>query len=213
MYCEKCGFNNSESVRFCIECGGPLKKEYSSEFSVETQITGQETPVTADIIGNADSYAMDADYRGMEGYQKSYTSDSYAMDADYRGMVSQKPAYTSSPYSGFLPSGNDPKMLPMARGGWNWGAFTFSWIWLLAHNMVTWGILLLFLNFISGLGIVASIYLGIKGNELAWTYRPFRNFQHFEETERVWNYWGIIFFILPLIMIAGFFIFMLLNEI
>jgi len=94
-----------------------------------------------------------------------------------------------------LPSGNDPKILYLAREGWNWGAFIFSWIWLLCHNMVPSGIALFLISFFFGpLTIAASIYLGIKGNELAWTYRPFKNLQHFEETEKAWSKWGLILF-------------------
>ena len=100
-------------------------------------------------------------------------------------------------YNTYLPSGNDPKLINMAREGWNWGAFMFTWIWLLCHNMVPFGIGLILASFFFGpLSIIASFYLGAKGNELAWTYKPFRNLQHFEETERAWSRWGLILFLI-----------------
>ena len=63
-----------------------------------------------------------------------------------------------------------------------------------SHNMIPWGLVVMFLSFFSGLGIFANIYLGVKGNELAWIYRPFRSFQHFEETQKAWGFWGGLVF-------------------
>ena len=170
MTCQKCGFQNSDSLKFCIECGSPLTYG-SSDFYDTDEKSG---------------YPEGAGYPEQAGYPERSAS---------MGGTSQYGIVCNT----YLPSGNDPKLLNMAREGWNWGAFLFTWIWLVCHNMVPFGIGLLLASFFFGpLSLIASFYLGAKGNELAWTYKPFRNLQHFEETERAWNRWGLGLFLVSL---------------
>lgn len=99
-----------------------------------------------------------------------------------------------------LPSGNDPALLPQVRG-WNWGAFFLSWIWAFAHGLALLGVLALVGWLAIGiLGLAMAIYLGVKGNELAWTQRPFRSLEHFREVQRIWRNWGIALFVLQVFL-------------
>jgi len=96
-------------------------------------------------------------------------------------------------------SGMKGPVPPELAGGWNWGAFWFSWIWLLNHRMVAPGVGLLVLSFIpyvSILGLGAAIYLGIKGNELGWQNRHFASVEDFKECQRIWARW-ILYLLLP----------------
>ncbi|MCL6629134.1 MAG: hypothetical protein K6U00_06005 [Armatimonadetes bacterium] len=81
--------------------------------------------------------------------------------------------------------------VPQEVKGWNWGAFALTPIWCAAMNM--WGcfIAYLLLNLLRGVGIFISLYFGFKGNEKAWRSREWQSVQHFVETQRVWNSWGI----------------------
>ncbi|MDQ7821802.1 MAG: hypothetical protein RDV48_03300 [Candidatus Eremiobacteraeota bacterium] len=94
-----------------------------------------------------------------------------------------------------LPSGNDPADLERFKG-WNWGACAFTGIWQIAFGMQAWGIIVLVSTlFLCFPGVIASLYLGAKGNELAWRYHSFASFDEYREAMRVWNYWGIVFII------------------
>jgi tetratricopeptide (TPR) repeat protein len=79
------------------------------------------------------------------------------------------------------------------RGGWNWGAFWFSWLWLINHGLVGWGIGLFFISLIPYLGglvaLGAHIYLGIQGNELGWQNRRFESTEHFKLVQKIWGGW------------------------
>jgi len=107
-----------------------------------------------------------------------------------------------------LPSGNDPALLPYVQG-WNWGAFVISWIWAFSHQLPGWGVGMLLLNLASWIPVIGfpfsliglglAIYLGIKGNELAWRQRPFQGLEHFRATERVWRTWGIVLFVMGIV--------------
>ncbi len=83
---------------------------------------------------------------------------------------------------------------PAELKGWNWGAFFLTWIWGLAHN--AWITLtVLFVGFIPLIGpLIAlglAIYLGVKGNELAWTNRKFKDLDEFNAVQKAWATWGV----------------------
>jgi len=108
-----------------------------------------------------------------------------------------------------LPSGNDPALLGQV-GGWSWGAFALSWIWAFAHRLPGWGAGILVLSIVSVVPLVGvlaavaclalSIYLGVVGNRLAWTNRPYQGIEHFRATERVWAIWGIVLFVIGIVV-------------
>lgn len=98
-----------------------------------------------------------------------------------------------------------------AKNSWNWGAFLLSWIWALGHAcwwpFIVILILLLmsyitivlifplgvsFLIMINLFQIALSIYLGIKGNSIAWENGCFENIDHFRRKERGWTIAGVI---------------------
>ncbi len=98
-----------------------------------------------------------------------------------------------------LPSGNDPALMEHIKG-WNWGAFFFNWIWLIPIN-IGLAIVIFFANmFTCGLAnLIFSIYLGIKGNELAWTNVHFRDVEEFKEIQKRWSIAGLVCVFLPMI--------------
>jgi len=68
-------------------------------------------------------------------------------------------------------------------------------VWTFAHRLYGWGIAILVLGCIPLLGNIViaaiSIYLAVKGNELAWQRRPFRHLDEFRAVQRIWRNWAI----------------------
>jgi len=207
MTCQKCGFQNNDAVKFCIECGSPLEYDSSDFYDTDEKSGYPEQAGYPERAGYPEQtgYPERAGYPEQTGYPERA---GYPEQTGYpeRAGYPERDTFRSGMARGYsivcntyLPSGNDPKLVNMAREGWNWGAFFFTWIWLVCHNMVPFGIGLLLASFFFGpLSLIASFYLGAKGNELAWTYKPFRNLQHFEETERVWSRWGLGLFLVSM---------------
>ena len=83
--------------------------------------------------------------------------------------------------------------LPYELRGWNWGAFVLSWIWGIANKSYI-SLLVIPLSFIPFLGLGMSVYLGVKGNELAWKNRQFSSLDQFRQIQKTWSYWGIALF-------------------
>ncbi len=128
-------------------------------------------------------------------------------------------------------SGTNTDVPPeIASMKWNWGAFGLGWIWLCGMNRVLAGILLFMgllllgvilrsivsaLNhnvinsatwamtgFTNAIGLVIQIYLGKKGNSIAWRYRKFNSVQHFIDVQTKWSMAGIIFYMCSLAITA-----------
>jgi membrane protein YqaA with SNARE-associated domain len=49
---------------------------------------------------------------------------------------------------------------------------------------------------------VWNVVLGLKGNEWAWQHRRFESMEQFEEIQAVWARWGLILFILGVVVPA-----------
>lgn len=73
--------------------------------------------------------------------------------------------------------------LPPELAGWNWGAFLLSWIWGLGNGVMI-ALLALIVPFF-------PIYLGLKGNELAWQNKQWDSVEQFKETQAKWTKWGV----------------------
>jgi hypothetical protein len=87
-------------------------------------------------------------------------------------------------------------LIPTGERRWNWGAFTFGWIWAIPHHLP----LLALLGVLPTVGLLVRLYLGLAGNELAWRNRYFEGgVDEFLRVERKWRkaaliYWSIILF-------------------
>lgn len=90
-------------------------------------------------------------------------------------------------------------VLPTELKGWSWGAFTLHWIWGIG-NQVWIAFLVLVLN------IIWAIVLGIKGREWAWQSKKWDSIEHFKKTQRTWDKWGKILFIIAIVISVLYFI-------
>ena len=84
--------------------------------------------------------------------------------------------------------------------GWSWGAFLLSWIWGIGNHV--W-IALLVLIPIAPINLIVAIYLGIKGNELAWRKKTWESPEQFIEVQKRWAKWGFVVLILAVVLAVG----------
>lgn len=87
---------------------------------------------------------------------------------------------------------------------WNWGAFLLSWIWAFGHGLAMWGVIGLIACFVPAIGSMVAlgiaIYLGIKGNELAWQTGKYLSIEELKEKEKKWTKWAVIIFIISIVL-------------
>ena len=107
----------------------------------------------------------------------------FATPADILSQLPQSPAGLDSPVG--VPNTSSPVSNDIA--GWNWGAFLLPLFWSIGNQ--TW---IGLISIISPLGIIMGIYLGLKGNELAWKNRKFESVDQFKAVQKAWTKWGLI---------------------
>lgn len=78
---------------------------------------------------------------------------------------------------------------PPGVKGWSWGAFLFNWLWAVFNK--TWIGLLALTPYV---GFIVSIYLGVKGRELAWKNKRWESLEHFNRVQKSWSVWGAVLF-------------------
>lgn len=94
---------------------------------------------------------------------------------------------------------------PSILSTWNWGAFCLSWIWSVC-NGIYWPLIMIALNFIPYIGVLCSlgicIYLGLKGNEMAWVNAKQKgtDVYSFESTQGDWNMLGLVLFLIGILL-------------
>lgn len=104
----------------------------------------------------------------------------------------------------------DEKTFPANLNSFNWGAFLMGWLWCLSNGKVWLGILLCVLAWISNhlpfIGfifsipyIIIAIYLGVKGNKIAWNHKEWKSVEAFEKVQKNWLIAGIIVDVILLI--------------
>lgn len=77
--------------------------------------------------------------------------------------------------------------LPSSLKKWNWGAFLFTWIWGVC-NGVYWPLIFIIPYIGWAAALVGCVYLGLKGNELAWNGKKnWPSIEVFEETQQKWS--------------------------
>ena len=101
-----------------------------------------------------------------------------------------------------FPSGNPVADLERVKG-WNWGAFVFSWIWAFSHNLGVVAVISLIASFLN-MGLFASIFLGITGNEYAWKARRFNSVEEFKDTQRKWTIAGLMMLFFSILLFFAF---------
>lgn len=95
-------------------------------------------------------------------------------------------------------SGTGSDIIPDGVKGWSWGGFLFTIIWGLSHRV--WISLLMLVPYI---GFLVSIYLGVKGRELAWKNKRWESVAEFNRIQRLWSIWGAILMGLALLGILA----------
>ena len=130
----------------------------------------------------------------------------------FRSPISAEPLNTPNTYSptstpyreptGGLTSHSLSIQAERELSKWNWGAFYFGWLWGV-FNKVYVALVQLVVSILSyaltimGLGIIAplfglinigiSIWLGVKGSQMAWDNGAYRNLEHFRSSRHNWN--------------------------
>lgn len=139
-------------------------------------------------------------FSGQSILEKQEESENTGQEGALDQLSEFKPEPPEEKISLAFPGGVNGDLPPELKR-WNWGAFCLSFIWGIA-NKVYLSLLIL----VPGLGqlfaLPIMIVLGIKGNVWAWRKRHFADAQEFKTVQKTWAKWGIILFIIQLLLLG-----------
>ncbi|MCH7472637.1 hypothetical protein IIA79_06770 [bacterium] len=88
--------------------------------------------------------------------------------------------------------------VPVQASGWTWAGFVPFGLSGFVNGSAVWGVIGMVAWLLQSYWVYAIIF-GFMGRTAAWKNRRFESLLQYEETMRVWNTWGILFFVLSLI--------------
>ncbi|MBS1717484.1 MAG: hypothetical protein JSS72_07110 [Armatimonadetes bacterium] len=132
-------------------------------------------------------------------------------------FAAQAPTMSAPTMAAPVQTGYTPGMAAYPRGGevggmlpdrlarkFSWGAFGLHWIWGLNHKKP----ILLAIIPVSCIpfgGLIMAIWAGKNGYQWAWESGRFSSVQHLEECEKIWDTWGIVIFVVSIVLCFAWF--------
>jgi hypothetical protein len=202
--CSHCGSANNSRAAYCWVCG----EEMNDAVRISPTPRPEPAAAPAGRPRSAPTAAPKARaYRPDLNPVSTPTSEPSrdpSEPGDLRGSSSQSPDFDIQPASDFpiddadLPpntSGTKDGEIPPGVKKWNWAAFLMPAIWGLfsgvPYTIILFGAALLptGVQFMVMLG--ASLFLGFKGNELAWRGKKWSSVEHFNSFQKQWTSWAV----------------------
>lgn len=195
--CSRCGGANNTQAAYCWVCGSEMHDSVriTPKPKPELQIpsaTGPRTyrpdlnPVSPPVNDPAANTRSDApDLRGTAP----------GSDLKMEIPVSQQNPFGSTESSVENTSGTRDAEIPPEIKKWNWAAFLMPAVWGLfsgvPYTAILFGAALLPPMVQLIVMVVVSVFLGAKGNELAWRGKKWRSVEHFKAFQKQWTSWAV----------------------
>lgn len=174
VYCWVCGEEMNDAVRISPTPTVVEREPQQVEQQSHTRMAEPEPPVLDKTPADPQP---SAEHNGLE-YSKFDPTASPGADPQIEN--------TSGLKDGAIPAG---------VRGWNWAAFLLAPMWGIfsgvPYTVILFGAFLLPPALQFSLVAAASVFLGFKGNELAWRGRKWRSVEHFREFQSKWTSWSI----------------------
>ena len=181
--CGKCSAANEAHAFYCVDCGGSMASA--------VRMSPEKATATDQVVESS---------RAAESVRKPDRQRTAPEGPNLRGADVGRQTVSEAANNSGMPGAE----LPESLRGFNWGAFLMAGIWSPFNRvwigMLTWIIIailllrlpqplvMLLLLVLFGL----SIYLGFKGNELAWRSKRWRSAEHFTRVQRNWLWASVI---------------------
>ncbi len=184
--CGKCSAANEAHAFYCVDCGGSMASA--------VRMSPEKATATDQVVESS---------RAAESVRKPDRQRTAPEGPDLRGADVGRQTVSEVANNSGMPEAE----LPESLRGFNWGAFLVPVIWSAFNRvwigMLTWvGVLALLIDFPERLewlrmllllvSFGLTVYLGFKGNELAWRSKRWRSAEHFTRVQRNWLWASLI---------------------
>ena len=181
--CSQCLNTNDVRSDYCWVCGAEMSLSVPLANTPNT-----ETPATAQnqIVNPAPASSTD-----FINPPNDLTSAEQALEAGAHKQSSSTDKGVSAPNT----SGRSNGEIPPGINRWNWAAFLMPAVWGLFSGVPFTGLLFAAAFLPSSaqllIMIIASLFLGFKGNQLAWRGKKWQSVEHFNSFQQKWTSWSI----------------------
>ena len=201
--CGKCNATNEAHAFYCVDCG------HSMESAVRISPEGVSSPSQA-----AEKPEPRARVEKPGPQQQRRRSPEPRANVSSPGKESARPEQgLPNPTGSATDNGSGVRgaQLPESLKGFNWGAFLMGPIWSLFNQV--WIGLIGFISVIPQIPLeirllitlALALYLGFKGNELAWRSKKWSSTAHFASVQRTWLIVGLaatlVFLVLSFVLL------------
>ena len=181
--CSQCLNTNDVRSDYCWVCGAEMSLSVPLANTPNT-----ETPATAQnqIVNRAPASSPD-----FINPPNDLTSAEQALETGAHKQSSSPDKGISAPNT----SGRSNGEIPPGINRWNWAAFLMPAVWGLFSGVPFTGLLFAAAFLPSSaqllIMIIASLFLGFKGNQLAWRGKKWQSVEHFNSFQQKWASWSI----------------------
>ncbi len=185
--CSQCLNTNDVRSDYCWVCGAEmsLSVPLANTPNIETPSTTQ-TQIFEHDINRAPGSSTD-----FINPQNDLTNAEQALETGSQEQSSSPDEGISAPNT----SGRSNGEIPPAINRWNWAAFLMPAVWGLFSGVPFTGLLFAAAFLPSSaqllIMIIASLFLGFKGNQLAWRGKKWQSVEHFHSFQQKWASWSI----------------------
>ena len=197
--CARCGGTNNIRGVYCWVCGSEMKDavRIDPKAKPELQVPSAASPRT--YRPDLNPVSTPSANPNIVGQDQQPDLPGAASEAEHNNHAAPMNPFGS-------PDGESNENTSGIRGGeipagvkrWNWAAFLMTPVWGLfsgvPYTVLLFGAPLLdriFPPWVQAVVVVvASIYLGAKGNEHAWRGKKWRSVEHFKAFQKQWTSWA-----------------------
>ncbi|MQG37895.1 MAG: hypothetical protein FI719_06045 [SAR202 cluster bacterium] len=181
--CHQCQDTNDARSQYCWTCGC----EMSESIPVASTSNIQATATSNNQAGDSASTSPN----NLTHPPSNQVDSQQSLNA---GTQKQAP-HTTEEIPLQNTSGKSNGEIPHGVKRWNWAAFLMPAVWGLFSGVPFTGLLFAAAFLPSNaqllIMIAASLFLGYKGNELAWRGKKWRSVEHFNSFQQQWTSWSI----------------------
>lgn len=208
--CARCGGANNTRAVHCWVCGtemndairiSPTPPANASQAKPAQSAQQYQPDLNPVSVPTSEPKDERADLRGPASGSGPGTNAGSAPPVDSPAISEELGANTS---------GMKGAEVPREIKRWNWAAFLMPPIWGLFSGVPMAALLFaIYLPFFPAwLRLVAlmagSLFLGFRGNELAWRGRKWRSVKHFKSVQQRWLFWSIALNLVGLVILVLF---------
>ncbi|MBC63950.1 MAG: hypothetical protein CL746_06535 [Chloroflexi bacterium] len=207
IFCTHCGVTNSATNYGCDRCGEKLIKQSDVDKTSLSKIICEKCQ-NYDYVNSFYCWSCGCEITSKNPVANNETLLDHQSKTNEK--INPKDIQINKPISRrdkINRSGDKKSEVPKEIKGWNWAAFLIPPLWGLFSG-VPLAVLMLALYlpiFSDGMRAIAligcSLFLGIRGNELAWKGKKWKSVEHFKNVQKKWLSWAVVLNIIYIIII------------